>query len=92
MAAVLQYKWDYIAPGATVGVFIHGYAATSFGFYNAFPTNIGNLGTAFTPTFDIQLTQDQTSIHVDNTYAHTVWIKNRAAFNATGARLYFNFT
>jgi hypothetical protein len=89
MAAVLEYQWDYIAPSATVGLFLHGFAATDHGVFDAIPYNIGNIGTAFTPSFDIKLTQGEASIHVDGTYARTTSIQNLAPFNATGAGLFF---
>jgi hypothetical protein len=91
MAAVLEYQWDYIAPGATVSNFIHGYTQTDIGVYDAIPYNIGNIGTAYSPLFDIKLTQGEVSIHVDGTYARTTYIQNLASFNAVGAGLFFIF-
>jgi hypothetical protein len=91
MSAVLEYQWPYIAPGATAGLFIHGFAQSDVGVFDAIPLNIGNLGTAYTPLFDIKLTQGEVSIHVDGTYARTLDVQNLAAFNATGADLYFIF-
>jgi hypothetical protein len=89
MPAVLEYEWSYIAPAASVGLFLHGFAQSDVGVLDAIPLNIGDIGTANTPLFDIQLTQGEVSIHVDGTYARTLAVQNLAPFNATGANLYF---
>jgi hypothetical protein len=89
MAAVLEYQWDYIAPGATVSLFLHGFSQADHGVFDAIPYNIGNIGTAVIPLFDIRLTQGEVSIHVDGTYARTTYIQNLAPFNAAGAGLFF---
>lgn len=90
MSAYLEYTWDYISPGATASVFIHGYPANWVGTYDALPFPVSG-GDAYYPLFDIQLTQGRTRIHVDNTIARTVWVNNQASFNGVGVNLYFIF-
>ena len=92
MSAVQQYQWDYIAPGASVSLFLHGFSRNDIGVFDAIPNDIGNQGTAYYPLFDIQFTVGPTRIHVDNTYARTTSIQNLAPFNAVGASLFFIFS
>ncbi len=79
MPAYKEYSWDYIAPGATVGVYIHGYpdnwALTYCGVVYALE------GEAYYPLGQIDVTQTEVTRHVDGTLAHTVWVTNRAPFN-----------
>jgi hypothetical protein len=89
MAAVQVYQWDYIAPGLTVGLFLHGFAKTDHGVFDAIPLNLGETPPVVTPVFDIQLTQGEVSIHVDGTYARITHIQNLAHFSPTGVGLFF---
>lgn len=82
-----EYSWDYIAAGATVGVFIHGYAPNLVGVYNAIPLNVGEGQIGTPPLIDVMLTQGEVSIHVDGTYARTSSVQNLAGLNPVGANL-----
>jgi hypothetical protein len=55
VAALLLYQWNYIAPGATVSNFVHGFTRDQLGVCDAIPYNIGNIGTALYPALYYQV-------------------------------------
>jgi hypothetical protein len=79
MAAWREYTWDYIAPGATVSVYIHGYAVNEAVAYSAvvFPLD----GEAYYPLGNISMTQTEVFQHSDGTVARKVFVQNLAPFN-----------
>jgi hypothetical protein len=79
MAAWREFTWDYIAPGATVSVYIHGYAVNQAVAYSAvvFPQS----GQAYYPLGDINMTQTEVFQHSDGTVARKVIVQNLASFN-----------
>ena len=79
MAAWKEYQWDYIAPGATVGVYVHGYANNQVTVYSAVVYALS--GEAYYPLGKIDLTQGITARHVDETVAREAWVQNLAPFN-----------
>jgi hypothetical protein len=88
MAVLFIYRWDYIDQNASAGVFVHGFSKHDVGAFSAIPYELGG-GTAFTPLFDITLSQGEVSIHVDNTYARTAHVQNLAPFNPVTADLFW---
>ena len=91
MGAVLQYEWDYIAPNTTVSELLYGFSSSDIATFDAIPVDIGDIGTAPNPLFEIQLTPGPVSIWVDNSIARVAHVQNLAPFNATGASLYLIF-
>jgi hypothetical protein len=85
MSASKVYQWNYIAPGATVGVYVHGYGNNEATVYSAvvYPLQ----GDAYTPLGKINLTQGIVVRHVDNTVAREAWVQNLAPFNPCAVHL-----
>jgi hypothetical protein len=79
MAAWREFRWDYIGPGASVSVYIHGYSANETVVYSAvvYPLE----GDAYIPLGHVNLTQTEVYQHVDGTVAHKVYVQNLASFN-----------
>jgi len=71
--AVLIYTFDHIAPNATHTLFIHGYGYKQAVLYSSVSYPIS--GQQF-PGGRAALTQGETSVHVDGTVAHTVYVQN----------------
>jgi len=78
--AIMVYKWDYIAPGASVGVFYTGYADTWAMVFSATvrPWRFAWEEEAYLPVAKIDLTQGEITRDVDDTIARTVWVRNRS--------------
>jgi hypothetical protein len=72
MPAWEVYRWSLIAPGATVGLYVHGYEWGHVGVYGAqIHVGPGN------PTwFAINLTQGINRVHYDSTFAKEAWVQN----------------
>jgi hypothetical protein len=74
-AAAEVFHWDVIGPGATVGVFIHPYAANEF---VAFSINVAlhsNQPSGAYTRIAAQMTDGLTQVHVDG-LARNIWVKN----------------
>jgi hypothetical protein len=71
MAASLAYRFDYIAAGASAGVFLHSYSDNEAVIYSAvvYDNVSPHAGR-------INMTQGETFRHVDGTVARTVYIQN----------------
>ena len=81
MAANLEFRIDYIAPGASAGVFIHGYANNQAVAYSAVVYAGFGDGVPF-PLGRVNLTQGEVLRHVDGTIGRTVNVQNLAPFNS----------
>ena len=81
MAARREYRFDYIAPNAGTGVFIHGYDNTEAVSYSAVVYAGSGEGVPF-PLGHIRMTQTEVHRHVDGTVARTVNVQNLAPFNS----------
>jgi hypothetical protein len=79
MSAWKEYQWDYIAPGATVGVYDHGYANNDVTVYSAVVYALP--GEAYYPLGRINLSQGIVARHVDGTVAREAWVQNLASNN-----------
>jgi hypothetical protein len=79
MAAGREYRWDFINPGTTVGVYIHGYANNEAVAYSAVVYALAGGGVV--PLGHINKTEGEVFRHVDNTIARTIYVENRAPFN-----------
>jgi hypothetical protein len=86
MSAFKVYNFSYIAPGATVGVYVHGYPANMAMVYSMTPYILDS-GTAYTPIAAATLTQGYTQNHVDGTWARTAYVQSNASFNDISADL-----
>jgi hypothetical protein len=74
MPASEVYHWYWIAAGAKVGVYVHGYPWHHVGVYGA---QMGTLDEFASPTeYAINLTQGINRRHYDNTYAKEAWVQN----------------
>jgi hypothetical protein len=72
VAARLIYRFDYIDPLATVGVYIHGYQTNEAVVYSA----VVYVENSYYPDVSIDMTQTRVNRHVDGTVARTVWVTN----------------
>jgi hypothetical protein len=73
MSADLEYSWDFVGAGATVGVYIHGYPANMATVYSATVLPLDPV-----PGYEAGcvLTQGSFYQHIDKTQARKVWVKN----------------
>jgi hypothetical protein len=81
MSANLEFRFDFIAPNSSAGVFIHGYGnreavAYSAVVYPGFGAGVPN------PLGKINMTQGEVLRHVDGTIGRTIFVQNLAAFNS----------
>jgi hypothetical protein len=83
MPAEQVYRWGFIAPGATVSVYIHGFPPTWAVVYSATPYSL-----ELWPVGSINLTQGKVDIHVDGTIARTAWVQNLDHSNPCEVLLY----
>jgi hypothetical protein len=74
MPADRVYFWQSIAPGATVGVYVHGYGEGEVAVYS---TEIINPNILERGWEVINLTQGIMHVHVDLTMAREAWVQNR---------------
>jgi hypothetical protein len=74
--ALREYRWDYIAPGATVGLFLHPFSEREV---VAFSINVsrGNRP-GFTAIAELRVGEVQE--HVDG-IARTLWVTNKSVSN-----------
>jgi hypothetical protein len=81
MAANLEFRFDFIAPNSSAGVFIHGYGNREAVAYSAvvFP---GSGAGVPNPLGKVNMTLGETLRHVDGTIGRTVNVQNLAPFNS----------
>ena len=77
MPAFVGYTWEYIGPGQTVGVYLHGFPQGQFAGIDIQP-NSGNRP-GFQPAVDF--TDQSVAVHVDGTFAHHIWVTNKSVSN-----------
>jgi len=77
MGAARVYTWHGIAPNATVGIFVHGYDTKDVVAYSIVPYYDANEPPGAAPKKAAQMTEGETSIHVDGTIARTIFVENR---------------
>ena len=83
MAASVEFSWAYIAEGATVSVFIHGYGIDEFVAYCIRTRDtVWFPGLPGVPRAIASFSLGNTSIHVDLTVARTVFVTNHGGFTA----------
>jgi hypothetical protein len=77
MAAFVGYTWTYIGPGATVGVYLHGFPTGQFAGIDI------QAGTGNRPGFQpaVDFTDHTVAEHVDATLAHTIFVTNKSISN-----------
>lgn len=72
--AFVAYSWAYIGPGATVGVYLHGFSPSDFAVYSVTPSNGNRPG--FVPR--VELSTGPVQVHVDGTIARVAWVTNES--------------
>jgi hypothetical protein len=81
MAASRIYRFEFIAPGETGRVFIHGYSEKDAVNYSAVVSGIDVPQVLSGPLGHINITQGETFRHVDGTVARMVYVENLAPSN-----------
>lgn len=71
--ASVEFIWTYIAPGATVGVFLHPFSTKEVVAFCAMPSHGNRPG--FTPR--VELLTGPVQVHVDG-LAREVWVANKS--------------
>jgi hypothetical protein len=79
MPAMKVYRWSYIAPGATVNLYLHGFPNNWASTFSAVVYALS--GQAYYPLGSINLTQGEVDRHIENTIARKAWVQNLALFN-----------
>jgi hypothetical protein len=79
MSARLVYQWGWIAPGATVGIYNHGWGNHEAISWSGIVYALS--GDAYYPLGKIDVVRGATSRHVDGTIAHEVYVTNKAPNN-----------
>ena len=89
MAAAAVYSWGYIAPGASVSVYVHGFPHNWATIFSAvvYPLQ----GDAYYPLGHINLTQTEVFMASDGTTARKAYVQNLAPFNPCAVDLSFLF-
>ncbi len=77
MTAFVGFSWSYIGPGATVGVYLHGFPTGQFAAIDIQPSTGNRPG--FQPVVDF--TDQTVAEHVDGTLAHTIFVTNKSVSN-----------
>ena len=75
--AMREYQWNYIAPNATVGVFLHPYSVKEVVSFSLTVSNGNRPG--FVPAAEIT-SAGTVQEHVDG-LGRTIWIANRSKSN-----------
>jgi hypothetical protein len=75
--AFVGFSWTYIAPGGTVGVFLHGFSPDDFAVYCITPSSGNRPG--FVPK--AELSTGPVQVHVDGTIARIAWVTNQSESN-----------
>jgi len=77
MGAVAEvFRWNSIAPDATVGVFIHPYQANEFVAFSINVALAANEPSGAYSRIAAQQSEGLTQIHVDG-LARTIWVENQ---------------
>jgi hypothetical protein len=79
MSAWLEYRFDYIGPGAGAAVYIYGYGNTEAVAYSAVVYALE--GEAYYPLGQINMTQTEVTRDGGGSIARTVVVQNLAPFN-----------
>jgi hypothetical protein len=74
--AQVEYIWTYIAPGATVGVFLHPYSDKEVVAFSVIPSEGNRPG--FIPR--VELSTGPVQVHVDG-IAREAWVINKSISN-----------
>ena len=80
--AFVAYRFGCISPGATVGVYLHGFSPDWFATYCVTPFKASTQPPAFFA--QVALTTGPVSIATDGTLAREAWVTNQST--STGAR------
>lgn len=79
MSAMKVYSWSYIAPGATVSLYLYGFPNNWASTFSAVVYAL--TGQAYYPLGSINLTQGEVDRNSDNSIARKAWVQNLAPFN-----------
>ena len=79
MSAFIGYSFGFIEPGATVGVYLHGFPVDQFASIDVRAVQSPARPSAFQASADVQL--PSVAQHVDGTLAHTIIVTNTSVSN-----------
>ena len=80
MAAFIGYSFGFVEPGATVGVYLHGFPLDQYAGIDVRAQRSPARPTAFQPVIDVDT--HTVAQHVDDTLAHIIQVTNRSTGNA----------
>jgi hypothetical protein len=75
-AAMEVFRWDLVAPGETVGVFIHPYGMKEFVAFSINVTQLANEPSGAYVSIAAQLTEGPTNKFFEE-IARTLWVENQ---------------
>ena len=81
MAAFIGFTFGFVSPGATVGVFLHGFPPGQFAAIDVRAQRSPSRPGAFIPSVDVEART--VGEHVNGTLAHTIRVTNKST--STGA-------
>ena len=81
MTAFIGFSFGFVEPGATVGIYLHGFPANQFAGIDVRAQRSPSRPGAFQPAVDVDTRG--VAEHVDGTLAHTIWVTNKSV--STGA-------
>lgn len=76
MPAFVGFTFGFVEPGATVGIFLHGFPEGQFAALDVRAQRSPSRPGAFDPIIDVDT--DTCAEHVDGTLAHTIWVTNKS--------------
>jgi len=79
MAAFIGYSFGFVEPGATVGVYLHGFPANQYAGIDVRAQRASSRPGAFQPVIDVEA--KTMAEHVDGTLAHTIFVTNKSVSN-----------
>lgn len=79
MTAFVGYSFGFVEPGATVGIYLHGFPSDQFGGIDVRAQHSPARPSAFQASVDVDA--HAVAEHVDGTLAHTIWITNTSVSN-----------
>jgi hypothetical protein len=80
MPAFIGFTFGLVSPGATVGVYLHGFPPNQFAAIDVRAQRSPSRPTAFQPIIEVDTRR--VAEHVDGTLAHEIWVTNKSTGSA----------